>query len=134
MKIIVKAAIVTIMICCFMCACASGDNGGAQNRLDVVAMGKGASRATLVTTAESGGDNDPGNTEDPTDPPEITGQVILNTNSKLIHTDPECTSVKSMKESNKKTIDASEIHVYLENGYKYCSRCSSEYNGEQNGE
>ena len=46
---------------------------------------------------------------------------VLNTSTKKFHI-PDCSSVNSMKEQNKKKISSTRQAV-IEDGYKPCSRC-----------
>jgi hypothetical protein len=49
---------------------------------------------------------------------------IVNTSSKRIHLFFDCSHVSSIKAENKKTVDASEIDAYLDQGYEICKSCS----------
>ncbi len=57
----------------------------------------------------------------------ITGGAVINKNTKVIHIDPECSSVKKMSEKNRLDIDGKEISKYIAEGYKLCSLCGKDY-------
>ena len=52
----------------------------------------------------------------------VLNQYVLNTNSKKIH-EPSCSSVDSMKESNKKEYQGT-LEELLTQGYEPCKRCN----------
>ena|GEM_PF-2561014 len=105
------------------CAAQSAGARSSGGTLKVIATGKGsvttyAAPAAPVTVTVTTGQEDK---------PEPSGQVLLNKNSKIIHTDVNCKSALSMSETNKLLVDASELEEYLSSGYKYCKSCSSAY-------
>lgn len=54
-----------------------------------------------------------------------SSQYILNTSSKKVHI-PNCSSVTSMNDKNKKTIKGTDLEQYLNQGYEYCGSCLGE--------
>ena len=59
--------------------------------------------------------------------PDIRVPCILSTSAKTVHTDTDCVYLESTKEENKLTVDMADISYYIDEGYKYCKRCSPEY-------
>lgn len=77
------------------------------------------SAATRVTAAKTQ------TTETTTAPPrptEISAVLVINKNSKKIHS-PTCSYVKNMKEENRGEISSAELDAYLAQGYTLCQRC-----------
>ena len=92
-----------------------------------IATGKGSIAAASQTDeddiAPSTGQTD---AADNTSSAVQTDTYIVNTNTKVIHKDKNCSSVLIMSDKNKKEINMDDADKYLENGYHYCSRCSAD--------
>jgi len=65
----------------------------------------------------------PSPTPAPTLDPEAVIPIVLNTNSKTFHLDPECRSVRSMREDNRQDTETS-IAELLDSGFKPCGNCA----------
>lgn len=76
--------------------------------------GSSRSYASLFSSSES-------QKKSPTATPSATKTYILNTNTKKFHL-PSCSSVKQMKDSNKRTYTGTRQSV-LNMGYEPCQRC-----------
>jgi hypothetical protein len=53
---------------------------------------------------------------------ELDSTLVVNTNSKKIHSST-CSYAGNMKEENKAVISSDELQAYLDEGYAMCSRC-----------
>lgn len=53
---------------------------------------------------------------------QISAQLILNTNTKKIHS-PDCAYAKNIKAENRGEISAAELDAYLNEGYEFCQHC-----------
>ena len=103
------ALVVASLIFC-SCAAAVYDD----NRSEFIASGKGSIAAAAVQTEAFMSSPSVGQTD----------TYIVNTNTKVIHKDHNCSSVLTMSDKNKKEISMYDADEYLESGYHYCSRCS----------
>ena len=115
MNRIFRSFFVIAITALLLCACYAPTE--APSGLRVIAKGKGSERPDITFTS----------TAAEHDPVTVHGDLILNINSKTIHTDPDCTYVRSMKDANKRIVSPDKADEYLSAGYKFCLKCSSEY-------
>lgn len=101
--------IVTLSV--LLCSCASA--GNSDNDYELIASGKGSIAAVNVYADAQNSDLFDEN-----------AVYVLNTNTKVIHKDINCTSVLTMSDKNKKEIEPADAYKYLASGYHFCSVCS----------
>lgn len=60
-------------------------------------------------------------------------KIIINISSGVFHADENCRYVSAMKDENKKIITCRDIALIIEDGYKPCSYCASQYKTKNGG-
>lgn len=61
-------------------------------------------------------------TPQPEKPKQISEQLVVNTNTKKIHS-PDCSYAKNIKPENSADITAQDLQTYLDEGYSLCGHC-----------
>lgn len=106
-----KVLILTVCACLILCSCSR------KSKVVTLAVGKGS--ASLAHESESA----PALVS--TSAPDGSIIYIINTSSKTIHGDENCSAVVRMSEKNKKYSEKEEAKSLEESGYKCCGLCMS---------
>ncbi len=96
----------------------------ASSNTHLIATAKGAGSVELKaqTTLK---EQEHINTDNKT--PQVSENAVVNKNSKVIHVNTDCSSIKNMSDKNKEYISPEDISKYLDDGYRLCSICSKNY-------